>query len=71
MSSTGTPDAVKVACPVWTGGKSVSFYLSVLNGMDTTISFLLYGESDSLMAGDLLRKPLSRDTVFRTLVQQR
>jgi len=28
-SSTGTPDAVKVACPVWTGGKSVSSYLSL------------------------------------------
>jgi len=29
-SSTGKPDAVKVACPVWTGGKGVSSYLSVL-----------------------------------------
>jgi len=29
MSSTGTPDAVKVACPVWMRGKSVSSYLCI------------------------------------------
>ena len=28
-SSTGTPDAVKVACPVWMRGKSVSSYLCI------------------------------------------
>lgn len=30
-SSTGTPDAVKVACPVWMRGKSVSSYLCIRN----------------------------------------
>jgi hypothetical protein len=31
MSSTGTPDAVKVACPVWMRGKSASSYLCIRN----------------------------------------
>ena len=34
-SSTGKPDAVKVACPVWTGGKGVSSYLSVLSNFES------------------------------------
>ena len=29
ISCSGKPDAVKAACPVWTGGKAVRPYLSV------------------------------------------
>jgi len=37
----GTPDAVKVACPVWSGGKSGDYF----KGLPITISgkTLLYG----------------------------
>ena len=37
MSSTGKRSGVKVACCVWTGGKSVSLYLSVLAEKIVTI----------------------------------
>jgi hypothetical protein len=39
MLSTGTPDAVKVARPVWMRGKSASSYLCIRNLSDDNEAF--------------------------------
>lgn len=61
-------DAVGIQAPHLYSESIKSF---CVNGMDTTISFLLYGESDALVANNMLSQPLSHGKGFRTLIQQR
>src|SRR5436853_7643004 len=43
LDPTGKPDAEKLACPVWSGGKAVRPYLSLLGTLGCDASPNLYG----------------------------